>query len=265
MAERNESFRPRKRLGQHFLVDPNTVRRIVAEVEAPPNAQVVEIGPGQGALTGELLARYPDMIAIEVDPRSVVLLSKKYPGLDVREMDVLEVDWQTLPERPSRPLVVVGNLPYNITSQILFGLLESQCVTRAVLTMQREVAERLVASPRTKEYGILSVIVQLATTPSIRFHVSPNVFRPKPEVWSSTVRLDWTVAGPSGKPEDSDFLRRLVRAAFNQRRKMLKNSLSGFLEASGLDLPDWVGPKRAEELSPDDFRRLAEELLADSA
>ncbi len=264
MTERRDSFRPRKRLGQHFLVDPNTVRRIVAEVEAPVGAQVVEIGPGRGALTTDLHNLYPDMIAVEVDPRSVALLTEKYPDLDIREMDVLKVDWRRLVGDPPRPVVVVGNLPYNITSQILFGLLESGCVSRAILTMQREVAERLVAVPRTKEYGILSVIVQLITIPSIRFHLSPNVFYPKPEVWSSTVRLEWPPENETTAAAQSEFLRRLVRTAFNQRRKMLRNSLSSFVDEAGRSLPDWVGMKRAEELTPSEFLRLAADLSSDS-
>lgn len=265
MAERRDPFRPRKRLGQHFLVDPNTVRRIVAEVDAPGDALVVEIGPGRGALTGELLARYPDMIAVEVDPRSVAFLSENYPGLDVRETDVLDVDWELLAGDSRRPLFVVGNLPYNITSQILFRLLEANRVQRAILTMQREVAERLVASPRTKAYGILSVMVQLATKPSIRFHLSPNVFYPKPDVWSSTVRLDWLDEASSRKAGEDEILRRLVRSAFNQRRKMLRNSLATFAGELGRVLPDDVASKRAEELTPDEFLSLAEHFSSGRA
>jgi len=264
MPDHRESFRPRKRLGQHFLVDPNTVRKIVAEVDAEEGATVVEIGPGRGALTAELFCRYPDMIAVEVDPRSVEFLKGKFSGIDVREMDVLSVDWRELMAGRGGPLVVVGNLPYNITSQILFGLLEAGCASSAVLTMQKEVAERLVAVPRTKEYGILSVIVQLMTVPSIRFHLSPNVFYPKPEVWSSTVRLDWSAERAAPVPSDPAFLRQLVRTAFNQRRKMLRNSLSLLGAERGFHLPDRVATKRAEELSPLEFLQLAEELLADS-
>jgi 16S rRNA (adenine1518-N6/adenine1519-N6)-dimethyltransferase len=179
-------------------------------------------------------------------------------------MDVLSVDWHDLTRGRNGPLIVVGNLPYNITSQILFGLLEAGCVSRAVLTMQKEVAQRLVASPRTKEYGILSVIVQLLTVPSIRFHLSPNVFYPKPEVWSSTVRLDWSAERAAPAPSDPAFLRQLVRAAFNQRRKVLRNSLSMLGTERGFQLPDRVAAKRAEELSPLEFLQLAEELLAES-
>lgn len=265
MNEKRPSFRPRKRLGQHFLVDPNTIRRIVAEVDATADTQVVEIGPGRGALTAPLLTRYPDLIAVEVDPRAVEYLRETYPTLDVRQSDVLDVDWSTLAAGRKQGLFVVGNLPYNITSQILFGLLDSSGVSTAVLTMQKEVAERLVARPRTKEYGILSVIVQLLTEPSIRFHLSPNVFRPKPEVWSSTVRLEFpALSATTGKQEETQFLRRLVRTAFNQRRKTLRNSLSGLLAELNVDLPDEIKSLRAEELSPGDFARLAERLSADS-
>jgi 16S rRNA (adenine1518-N6/adenine1519-N6)-dimethyltransferase len=262
MAGQRASFRPKKTLGQHFLIDPNTIRKIVAAVEAPPSARVVEIGPGQGALTGPLLERFPDLTAIEVDARAVSFLEDRFPGLDVRKLDVLAADWEDLKGHTDRPLYVVGNLPYNITSQILFGLMEAYCVDRAVLTMQREVAERLVALPRTKAYGILSVIVQLLTDPTVCFHLSPNVFYPKPDVWSSTVRLDWTDSKRQIAPAEAPHLRRVVRAAFNQRRKMLRNSLAGIVFERGIDLPDEVASKRAEELSPAEFLSLTRLLMA---
>ena len=161
------TLRPIKRLGQHFLVDPNTIRKIVDQLEAPPDAVVVEIGPGPGALTEYLVEAYEHLVAIEVDGRAVEVLRERFGNLDVREMDVLDVEYGDLLQDRSRqePLYVIGNLPYNITSQILFGLLDAGCIKRAVLTMQKEVAERLVARPRTKAYGILSVVTQLQTRP----------------------------------------------------------------------------------------------------
>ena len=120
-------------------------------------------------------------MAIEVDERAVELLSEKYPTADIRHMDVLDVDYDEI--SGGSELWVIGNLPYNITSQILFGLLEAPAVSQAVLTMQKEVAERLVASPRTKAYGILSVLVQLFARPKICFHISPNVFSLTTHVW----------------------------------------------------------------------------------
>lgn len=287
------SLRPIKRLGQHFLVDPNTIRRIIAQLEAPPDGLVVEIGPGTGALTKYLVAQYADYVAIEIDDRAVELLRETYPGIHVRHMDILDIDYGDIArgniaggdigggnigggdigggniargniagvgDSESRSQWVIGNLPYNITSQILFGLLDAPSISRAVLTMQKEVAERLVAQPRTKAYGILSVLVQLYARPKVCFHLSPNVFRPKPEVWSSTVRLDFPPLSPLGIDVDRNHLRLVVRAAFNQRRKTLRNSLREVAANADIEIPDqWAG-KRAEELAPSDFVELARSL-----
>ena len=277
------SLRPIKRLGQHFLVDPNTIRRIIAQLEAPVDGRVVEIGPGTGALTDHLAEQYADLVAIEVDERAVALLRERHPGIDVHHMDILDADYDEISRgRASSavaggtgtgtgvvagdavPLWVIGNLPYNITSQILFGLLEAPSVTRAVLTMQKEVAERLVARPRTKAYGILSVLVQLFAKPKICFHISPNVFRPKPDVWSSTVRIDFPDNVPLRSDVDRSHLRTVVRAAFNQRRKTLRNSLRDVAAKADTAVPDqWEG-KRAEELTPSEFIDLAQSLRGDA-
>lgn len=249
---------PKKSLGQHFLRDPNTVRRIVDALGAPADAPVVEIGPGTGALTEVLAARHPRLTALEVDPRAVALLAKTLPTLDIRHQDVLETDWGALAAEAGAPLWVVGNLPYYITSPILFGLLEARAqsevapVHRAVLMMQKEVAERLVAAPRTKAYGILSVQTRLWATPRLLFEVSRHVFVPKPEVTSAVVALDFDRPPPEVEPE---ALRRVVRAAFNQRRKTLRNSL----RALGV-VPEEVADRRAEELSPEAFVALARAL-----
>ena len=245
-------LRPRKSLGQNFLVDPNTVRKIVDAVRAPDGAQVVEIGPGTGAMTAELLARYPDLVAVEIDDRAVALLKERLPGLDIRHADVLDVDWTAL--AAGRAVYVVGNLPYYITSQILFGLLDRhEVVSEAVLMMQLEVAERLVAVPRTKAYGILSVMTQLFADPEILFRVSKHVFRPKPDVTSAVIRLKLKADVPVVNMET---LRGLVRTAFNQRRKTLRNSLGLYFEERALTMPEGFAPLRAEELSPADFVEL---------
>ncbi len=252
---------PRKSLGQNFLRDPNTIRKIVAAAGAPAGASVVEIGPGLGALTGPLLARYPDLIALEVDERAVAHLKTALPDLDVRHADVLETDWAALAAEKAGPLYVVGNLPYYITSQILFGLLDGHVhIRRAVVMMQREVAERLVAVPRTKAYGILSVMTQLFAEPQLLFRVSRHVFYPKPDVNSAVVGL--TLKPHLDLPDglDVETLRRLVRMAFNQRRKTLRNSLRRWTIETGHSVPDsWAGC-RAEELTPPAFIALAESM-----
>ena len=255
------TFRPRKSLGQNFLTDPNVARKIVGALRAGPEASLVEIGPGQGALTGLLMERYPKLTALEVDARAVALLRERFHGLDVRHADVLTVDWAALAEEKGGPLHVIGNLPYNITSPILFGLLDAHThVREAVLMMQLEVAQRLVAVPRTKAYGILSVAVQLYAKPELLFRVSKNVFFPKPDVTSAVVRLDFS---QMREPDvDPAFLRQVVRTAFNQRRKTLRNSLSRWTRGAGARLPhDW-DRRRAEELPPEAFVELARYLQA---
>ena len=256
-----KTIRPKKSLGQNFLSDPNTARKIVASLGAPPDAAVVEIGPGTGALTGELLSRYEDLTAIEVDARSVELLRHKYPRLDVRHTDVLEVDWDALSAEKGRRLSVIGNLPYYITSQILFSLFEARHVlVEAVVMMQLEVAERLVAAPRTKAYGILSVFTQLYTEPSLLFRVSPHVFFPQPDVTSAVVRLVFGKGDEDLAGVDPDVLKQVVKATFNQRRKTLRNSLHFWTRDRNVELPDDLANKRAEELTPAAFVQLARYL-----
>ncbi len=251
---------PKKSLGQHFLSDPNTARKIVEAVRAPADGHVVEIGPGTGALTGLLLERFETVTALEIDVRAVAYLRAQHPALDVRQADVLATDWAALADEKGGPLYVVGNLPYNITSPILFSLFEGRrCLHEAVLMMQLEVARRLVAAPRTKDYGILSVQTQLHARPELLFRVSRHVFRPKPEVTSAVIRLAFEA--PPLPPEiDPDLLRAVVRAAFNQRRKTLRNSLGAWTRTRRIALPHGWDRRRAEELAPGEFVELARYL-----
>jgi len=256
-------LKPIKRLGQNFLQDPNTIRKIVDALQAGEEDVVVEIGPGTGALTGPLSDKYKKLTALEIDTRAVELLKEKYPSVDTISGDVLDFDWEAfaIGQEVAR-ISVIGNLPYYITSQILFSLLEAAPrISEAVIMMQHEVALRLVAKPRTKEYGILSVATQLACTPKLLFPVSRNVFYPRPDVKSAIVRLEFD---PSATTEiDHAGVRKIVRMAFNQRRKTLRNSLSRITEETGRSLPDGVAGKRAEELSPNDFVELAQYLLGE--
>ncbi len=254
-------FSPKKSLGQHFLTDPNVARKIVGALQAPPEGHVVEIGPGAGALTGLLLEAYPNLTAIEVDARAVAYLRAHHPGLDVRQADVLEVDWSALADETGRSLYVISNLPYSLTSPILFSLLDHRrCLREAVLMMQQEVARRLVAVPRTKDYGILSVLVQLYARPVLLFRVSRNVFYPKPDVTSAVIRLAFDERTAPDPGVDPAFLRAVVRAAFNQRRKTLHNSLGRWTRAHAIELPHGWDRKRAEELPPSAFIELARYL-----
>jgi 16S rRNA (adenine1518-N6/adenine1519-N6)-dimethyltransferase len=257
-------LKPIKRLGQNFLQDPNTIRRIVDALDAGPDDAVVEIGPGAGALTGLLAERYPNFAAIEIDDRAADLLEEELPGTRIIRQDILDTDWSALARSMNADrLHVIGNLPYYITSQILFSLLDAAPVIgEAVIMMQYEVAERLVADPRTKSYGILSVAVQLAGAVEILFPVSRNVFYPKPDVRSAMVKLRFPAMPPD--MANPAFLRTLVRTAFNQRRKTLRNSLSRILTDDMPLLPEDLAGRRAEELSPHDFVALADYLLRSS-
>lgn len=258
-------FRPRQSLGQNFLQDPNMAEKIVRTLEAPPDAHVVEIGAGTGVLTERLAERCENLTAIEIDERAVETIRERLPEVDVREEDVRETDWAALADEKGGPLYVISNTPYYLTSPLLFSLLEQRAhIAEAVLTMQREVAERIVAEPSTKAYGILSVLLQLFAAPELLFTVPPQVFSPQPDVMSAVVRLKFA---SEEKPEDLglDDVRRYVRAAFNQRRKMLRNSLGAWTKDQDVELPrDW-GRKRAEALTPDDFVTLARYLNTHAA
>jgi len=266
------SVRPKKRLGQHFLTDRDVVRQIVDAVDAPGGSHVVEIGPGEGALTGDLLRRYPDLTALEVDQEAVEHLRARYPALDVRHGDVLEVDWRALASsrpagddgrQPEAGLSVVGNLPYYITSPILFALLDArEVVRRAVVMVQKEVADRLAAPPGSKTYGTLSVYFSLYAESRLLVDVPPRAFRPPPAVDSAVVVIDFAAAEPPDVPFSA--LQRTVRAAFGQRRKMLRNSLGPLAREAGVDLPADDATLRPEAVSPADFVRLAR-LLHPSA
>ena len=184
------SIAPKKSLGQHFLRDANIRDKIIDLLEAEQDDCVVEIGPGTGALTGHLAARYPKLEAVEIDERAIALLQESMPDVPVHHADVVKYDWASHAAAAGKKIHVIGNLPYYVTSQLVFSLLDAhEHIAEAVMMMQREVAERLVAHPRTKAYGILSVAVQQLTTPHLAFKVSRNVFYPKPDVELSLIHI----------------------------------------------------------------------------
>ena len=279
------SVRPKKRLGQHFLADAAVVQAIAEAVRAPAGSHVVEIGAGEGVLTAELLRRYPDLTAVEVDPEAVAHLRTRFPRLDLREADVLAVDWGAVrkefgeefgepsPETVadlevstnsklqtpnSSPLTVVGNLPYYITSPILFGLLDArEHVGRAVVMVQKEVADRLVAPHGSKTYGTLSVYFQLYARVEALFDVPRSAFRPPPNVESTVVAVDFQAEAPD---VPLAAVQRVVRAAFGQRRKMFRNSVAPVFADAGRALPAWAETLRPEAVPPEGFVRLAQAL-----
>ncbi len=246
------SFRPKKSLGQHFLTDGNIVEKIASAITAGKGHRVIEIGPGTGALTELLVDRFEDVHAVEVDQRAVEVLKQKFPDLPIHHRDVLEVDWTELSAGKGKTHVV-GNLPYYITSQILFSLLGARTVLAdAILMMQKEVAERLVSGIRTKDYGILSVQTQLMSSPEILFPVSRHCFSPPPKVESAVVRLVFD----KGELDCTDtHMKKVVRTAFNQRRKKLSNALKPIIDKD--HLPEGFDfDKRAEAWPPEAYEKL---------
>jgi 16S rRNA (adenine1518-N6/adenine1519-N6)-dimethyltransferase len=280
-------IRPRKSLGQNFLRDQNTARKIASSLRAKPEDRVIEIGAGTGAMTRFLAEEYSNFVAVEIDNRAIDHLKETLPDVEIVAADILKCSYDDL-RGDSESLFVIGNLPYYLTSEIIFRLLdEAPIIREAVFMMQYEVARRLVAVPRTKEYGILSVAIQLACTPEFLFPVSRNVFFPKPDVRSAVVRLTFPVKDPlaeglgavlpahisdpspdgSGAPisgpvsePDSALVRRVIRTAFNQRRKTLRNSLKMMFQEADTQIPDHFAGCRAEELEPKDFIELTRYL-----
>lgn len=250
------SIRPKKSLGQHFLIDENIITKIADAIPAKVGDRVIEIGPGTGALTAALVERYDDLLAVELDERAIEVLNKKFDNLIIHHQNVLDVDWEQLSPGKAQTHVV-GNLPYYITSQILFSLLEQRtALSDAILMMQKEVAERLVADIRTKDYGILTVQTRLMSTPEILFPVSRQCFKPQPNVDSAMVKLTFDQKALNCSDKN---LKTVVRTAFNQRRKKLSNALKPLVPKE--QLPEGFNfDKRAEAWPPSEYEKLTARL-----
>jgi len=256
---------PRRALGQHFLADPNTARRIVRLAELEPGARVLEIGPGLGSLTVALAEAGTRVRALEVDPHLVAVLDEAVAGLDdvtVEQGDALTVDLAGLTDGP---WACVSNLPYNVATPIVIRLLEeAPSVTRFVVMLQREVGERLAAPPGHRAAGAVSVKVAYYAQARIVGVVPPSVFIPAPAVDSVLVRLDRRPAPPVVVPS-AEQLFRLVRAGFSQRRKMLRGALRAELGArtAGVLTAAGIAPgARAESLSLDEWASLSRAAAA---
>jgi 16S rRNA (adenine1518-N6/adenine1519-N6)-dimethyltransferase len=254
-------LRARKRFAQHFLVEPDVARRIVALAGIRDGETVVEIGPGRGALTGLLAERAGRLVLVEIDRDLAAELREAFadrPNVEVVAGDILDVDLRAL-IGDGEPAVVVANLPYNISTPVLMRLLEaSELFRRLVLMLQREVALRLGAAPDSKAYGALSVMVQLVAQPRIAFSVPPDAFRPRPKVDSAVVVIEPFAPPPLAEAERR-AVRRVVRAAFSQRRKQLGNALHPLVpDCRELLAGLGIDPRRrAETLRPSDFLTLA--------
>ena len=249
----------RKRFGQHFLHDPGIIRRIIDAIAPAPGERLVEVGPGRGALTWGLLARAGtlDVIEIDRDLARVLAADPRAEGhLHVHVENVLHTDFLAL-RGDGAPLRIVGNLPYNISTPLLFRLLQQHAAIGDMhFMLQKEVVDRMAAQPGGKEYGRLTVMLAAYAEVEALFDVGPGAFQPRPKVWSAIVRLRPTPA-PRFEIGDDGVLRMLVTAAFSHRRKTLRNGLKTLLSAEDIEACGIDPQLRPETLAPAQFGQLA--------
>ena len=251
---------PRKRWGQHFLVDGNILNKIVQTAEISREDTVLEVGAGLGEMTLALAGQSKKVIAVEIDTKLVEVLRKKTascPNVEVVAGDILKVDFKEIAVQARRSIKVVANLPYQISTPLLFRFIEDrENFSTLTLMVQREVAERMAAPPGGKDYGPLSIFVQVFLDLSIRFSVKPSCFFPPPKVDSAVIHLIWKETPAVGPPEE-DWFRKVVRGGLGYRRKTLINAL----KHSGLALPEDAEGRMKE--AGIDFRRRPETLGID--
>ena len=260
----SRGFRPKKRLGQHFLKDPAIIDKMIAQADFHPSCTVLEIGAGFGALTLPLARSVRRVLAVEKDPQLLAVLQKNLDASGIDNVtpiaeDILRLDFAALDLPAGQTFQVLGNLPFNISSPVLEKLvLNRHFMTRAVLTFQREVARRLMATPGNKEYGAMTVLVQYHARVSPLLAIAKEAFYPKPKVGSMVLELDFT-SPHRNRAKDEKHFKRVVKAAFAHRRKTLLNGLKGAgvfptpnilraLERCGIE-----PGRRAETLNIDDF------------
>lgn len=255
----------RKRFGQNFLHDQNIIHRIVKTIQSNATSTIIEIGPGLGALTAPLLASTPDLVAIEIDRDLSAQLRERFPQLHLIEGDALETNFaEIIKNIGSKTANIVGNLPYNISTPLIFHLLASESSIESMYFMlQREVVERMAALPGNKIYGKLSVMTQYHCDVNPLFHISPQCFHPVPKVESTFVQL---------KPRpfhiaalNLDHFENLVSSAFQQRRKTLRNAIKSLLPQ---EIPLTVSDKlsrRAEEISVAEYVTMSNDLYKNTA
>lgn len=270
---KKRGIRPLKRLGQCFLEDQNIIRKIVAVADLQNDDIVVEIGAGLGIMTDFIARETRHVLALEVDPYMISILREKLDtrsNIEIIQTDVLKYDLSTVcRDYPSQKLKIIGNVPYNISSQILFHTLKfRRCIDSMIIMLQKEMADRITAKPGTKEYGIPTVVLQMYANVSQEFIIPGTCFYPPPKVNSSVLRFTIREK-PLYALEDEDLFLKLVKAAFSQRRKTLLNNLrnSVLLNCSEkktrqlLEIAEIDGRRRAETLSVEEFGILSNALV----
>ena len=255
-----QELKPLKRFGQNYLHDRNILRKIANTINPEPDDIILEIGPGNGALTEFIYGKTKNFFAVEIDKRVIEDLQLRFPELKIKQGDILKSDINSLIKPGKKKIRIIGNIPYNLTSPIIFKLIDNiELVSDAVLMVQYEVAKRITANKGTKDYGILAVLLKYFGMPKLCFKVSPNAFYPKPNVDSAVIQIHMKDLDINSEYKQT-FIN-IVKASFGNRRKTLKNSLGNsiFRELnfadSGIDLS-----KRAEQLDVNDFILLTDFL-----
>ncbi len=255
--------KPKKHLGQHFLKDLNIAEKISQSLRRDDYDKILEVGPGMGVLTQFLLKnKNKDIWVNEIDRESVEYLQKNYPELQnkIIDGDFLKLDLEKI--FPGEQIAVIGNFPYNISTQIVFKTLENkEKIPEFAGMFQKEVSQRITATHGNKKYGILSVLTQIYYDTEYLFEVSQMVFNPPPKVKSAVIRLSRKEIFPEINYE---FLKKIVKTAFNQRRKTLRNSLKSLNLSENLK-QDSIFAKRPEQLSPNEFVQLAQKIKSDAS
>ena len=253
------NVKPKKFLGQHFLIDENISKKIIESIDFTKHNKVIEVGPGKGALTKYLLKIKDILTLVEIDKESIFFLKNEFinENLEIIEKDFLKFKIEETYPSLSR-ILIIGNFPYNISSQILFKAIENYSSISSLVGMfQKEVAERIVSNHNSKKYGILSVKTQLFYDVKILFNVSPNVFFPKPKVDSAVISL--TRKENINLNCDINLLDKVIRLSFQQRRKKIKNSLKR-LDIQDNILEDSIFELRPEQLSVQEFVKLTQKI-----
>jgi 16S rRNA (adenine1518-N6/adenine1519-N6)-dimethyltransferase len=268
--EKYLKYRPKKFLGQNFLVDDNIALKIVKSLEISSDDFIIEIGPGYGSLTKHIIKEADNYLAVEIDKGIAEKLKEdlitKSPGrnYNVLSKDFLKFNFIDDSEKfntERRKIKIAGNIPYNITTEVIFKLFENKdLLSCAVLMIQREVANRLTAKKDTKEYGILAVMTQFNCDVKVLFSVPPTAFFPKPKIYSSIIKLDFSTKKYDVR--DYELLRDLVRSSFGKRRKTMKNSLKDFFEKYKINPAEinFDFSRRAENVSVEEYVKLADEI-----